>query len=114
MPHTLHLHGADHGFVTADGQGNDGVPIASEKPVMPGMARSYFLQPRAAGTMFYHCHVQPHVHVMMGLQGLFIIEENRPNNWLQTLNIGGGQVRAPSRAVRESYGPRVRPALPRP
>ena len=103
MPHTLHLHGADHGFVTADGQGNDGVPIASEKPVMPGMARSYFLQPRAAGTMFYHCHVQPHVHVMMGLQGLFIIEENRPNNWLQTLNIGGGQVRAPSRAVRESY-----------
>jgi len=66
MPHTLHLHGADHGFVDATGEGND-------------------------------------VHVMMGLQGLFIIEENRPNNWLQTMNIGAGVVRAPSVASRESY-----------
>ena len=103
MPHTLHLHGADHGFTTADGQGNDGVPLTSETPVMPGMARSYQLTPRHAGTMFYHCHVQPHVHVMMGLQGLFVIEENRPDNWLQTMNIGAGQVRAPSVAVREQY-----------
>ena len=103
MPHTLHLHGADHGFVTVEGQGNDGVPLTSEKPVMPGMARSYQLTPRHAGTMFYHCHVQPHVHVMMGLQGLFVIEENRANNWLQTLNVGGGQVRVPSQAVREQY-----------
>ena len=70
---------------------------------MPGMARSYELTPRHAGTMFYHCHVQPHVHVMMGLQGLFVIEENRPNNWLQTINVGAGQVRALAVAVRESY-----------
>ena len=103
MPHTLHLHGADHGFVDASGEGNDGVPVTSEVPVLPGLARSYELQPRQAGTMFYHCHVQPHVHVMMGLQGLFIIEENRPDNWLQTLNIGAGLVRAPSRAVREDF-----------
>lgn len=80
MPHTLHLHGSDHGFVLEDGQGNDGVPITSEKPVMPGSSRTYRLQPRHAGTTYYHCHVQPHVHVMMGLQGLFVIEENRPNN----------------------------------
>ncbi len=40
---------------------------------------------------------------MMGLQGLFVVEENRPNNWLQTLNIGAGQVRAPSAAVRSEY-----------
>jgi len=103
MPHTLHLHGADHGFVTESGQGNDGVPLTSEPPVMPGHNRSYFLQPRHAGTMYYHCHVQPHVHVMMGLQGLFVVEENRPNNWLQTLNIGAGEVRAPSVAVAEDY-----------
>lgn len=103
MPHTLHLHGADHGFVTADGQGNDGVPATSEVPVMPGNARTYELTPRHAGTMFYHCHVQPHVHVMMGLQGLFIIEENRPNNWLQTMNVGAGHVRVPSKASREQY-----------
>lgn len=103
MPHTLHLHGADHGFVDRSGEGNDGVPIASEMPVMPGNARTYELQPRHAGTMFYHCHVQPHVHVMMGLQGLFIIEPNRPDNWLQTMNIGAGHVRRPSRSLREEY-----------
>jgi len=103
MPHTLHLHGVDHGFSDITGEGNDGVPITSEVPVMPGAARTYELTPRHAGTMFYHCHVQPHVHVMMGLQGLFVIEENRPNNTLQTLNVGSGLVRAPSVSSRESY-----------
>ena len=103
MPHTLHLHGADHGFVDVTGEGNDGVPITSEIPVMPGTARTYELQPRQSGTMFYHCHVQPHVHVMMGLQGMFVIEENRPDNWLQTLNIGAGQVRVRSRQSQEDY-----------
>lgn len=103
MPHTIHFHGVDHPFQDADGEGNDGVPLTSEVPVMPGQARTYDLQPRQAGTMFYHCHVQSHVHVMMGLQGLFIVEENRPNNWLQTLNIGAGQVRYPSVSVKENY-----------
>ena len=103
MPHTLHLHGTDHGFIDASGEGNDGVPLTSETAVLPGEARSYELQPRQSGTMFYHCHVQPQVHVMMGLQGLFIIEENRPDNWLQTMNIGAGLVRVPSRAVQEEY-----------
>ncbi len=103
MPHTIHLHGVDHSFVDAEGEGNDGVPIVSESPVMPGDVRSYELQPRTAGTAFYHCHVQPHVHVMMGLQGLFIVEENRPDNWLQTLNVGAGHVRVPSQAVTEEY-----------
>jgi hypothetical protein len=103
MPHTLHLHGADHGFVDVSGEGNDGVPITSEVPVLPGDARTYELTPREAGSMYYHCHVQPHVHVMMGLQGLFVIEENRPNNHVQTMNIGAGLVRAPSVASVESY-----------
>ncbi len=103
MPHTIHLHGVDHPFVDADGEGNDGVPQVSEVPVMPGQARSYEFAARHAGTMFYHCHVQPDVHVLMGLQGMIVIEENRPDNWLQTLNVGAGQVRAPSRAVREAW-----------
>ncbi len=103
MPHTLHFHGVDHPFVDADGEGNDGVPIASEVPVMPGAQRTYDLQPRHAGTMFYHCHVQPHVHIMMGLQGLFVVEENRPDNWVQTLNVGAGHVRAPSKAVATEF-----------
>ncbi|MFT4609288.1 MAG: FtsP/CotA-like multicopper oxidase with cupredoxin domain, partial [Cellvibrionaceae bacterium] len=103
MPHTIHFHGVDHSFVDEKNEGNDGVPITSEKPVMPGMARTYDIKPRQAGTMFYHCHVQAQVHVMMGLQGLFIIEENRANNWVQTLNVGAGQVRASSVAVREEF-----------
>lgn len=103
MPHTIHFHGVDHPFVDDSGEGNDGVPLTSELPVQPGQARTYELSPRHAGTMFYHCHVQPQVHAMMGLEGLFIVEENRPNNWVQTLNIGDGLVRAPSVAVRESF-----------
>jgi FtsP/CotA-like multicopper oxidase with cupredoxin domain len=103
MPHTIHLHGADHPFVDVTGEGNDGVPTTSEVPVLPGSARTYELQPRTTGTMFYHCHVQPHVHVQMGLQGLFIIEENRPNNWLQTLNVGAGQVRVRSASSKETH-----------
>lgn len=103
MPHTIHLHGTDHAFVDADGEGNDGVPLTSEVPVQPGRARTYDLQSRSTGTTFYHCHVQPHVHVMMGLQGLFVVEENRPDNRLQTMNVGAGQVRAPSRAVMADF-----------
>lgn len=103
MPHTIHLHGSDHPFKDISGEGNDGVPTTGEMPVMPGGSRTYELTPRNSGTKFYHCHVQPHVHVMMGLQGLFIIEENRPDNWVQTLNLGAGQVRAPSRASGEQY-----------
>ena len=103
MPHTIHFHGIDHSFVDSSGEGNDGVPIASEIPVLPGSSRTYEMQPRNSGTKFYHCHVQPHVHVMMGLQGMFIIEENRPNNWVQTLNIGAGQIRSPSVASKDQY-----------
>jgi len=103
MPHTLHFHGVDHSFQDSEGEGNDGVPITSEVPVLPGGARTYELQPRHAGTTYYHCHVQPHVHVPMGLQGLFIVEENRPDNWVQTLNVGSGHVRVPSRAIEEEF-----------
>jgi len=103
FPHTIHLHGVDHPFVDGGGDGNDGVPQTSEQLVMPGESRTYEIKPRHAGTMVYHCHVQTHVHLAMGLVGMFIVEENRPNNWVQTLNIGAGQVRHPSVAVLEDY-----------
>lgn len=103
LPHTIHFHGVDHPFIRADGQGNDGVPMTSELPVEPGEARTYELTPRSAGTAFYHCHVQPQAHILMGLQGMFIVEENRPNNNLQSMNIGAGQVRAVSQASTEQY-----------
>lgn len=103
MPHSIHFHGVDHPFLDANGEGNDGVPVTSESPVMPTKSHTYDFQPRQPGTMFYHCHVQVQAHVLMGLQGMFVIEENRPNNRVQTFNIGGGYVRYSSRAVREKY-----------
>ncbi|SEQ84837.1 Multicopper oxidase [Nitrosomonas sp. Nm51] len=105
LPHTIHLHGVDHPFTHADGHvaGGDGVPQTSEMFLMPGESRVYEFQPRQTGTMLYHCHVQTHTHLAMGLVGMIIIEENRPNNWLQTLNVGGGHVRYPSVAIQEEF-----------
>jgi FtsP/CotA-like multicopper oxidase with cupredoxin domain len=103
FPHTIHLHGIDHPFVDSKGQGNDGVPQSSDKFVLPGQSRTYEIQPRVPGTFVYHCHVQAHIHVAMGLIGMLIVEENRPNNWVQTLNVGNGQVRQPSKAILEEY-----------
>ncbi len=103
FPHTIHFHGVDHPFLTSTGGDNDGVSITGDAPVFPGGSRTYEIKPRKAGTMFYHCHVQTDKHLLMGLNSMFIVEENRPNNWVQTFNIGAGKVRHPSAAVKESY-----------
>lgn len=103
LPHSIHLHGIDHPYMDHSGSGNDGVGQTSNMDTMPGQSKTYVIKPRQPGTMYYHCHVQPHTHIPMGLQGIFIVEENRPNNWPQTLNVGAGQVRHPSVAVLEKY-----------
>lgn len=103
FPHSIHFHGVDHPFQKEKGEGNDGVPQTSNKLTMPGKQFSYELTPRQAGTMIYHCHVQAHTHILMGLIGMFIVEENRPNNWVQTFNIGAGFVRHSSVAIKDSY-----------
>ena len=103
LPHSIHLHGIDHPFMDHSGSGNDGVGQTSNMDTMPGESKTYVIKPRQPGTMYYHCHVQPHTHIPMGLQGIFVVEENRPNNWPQTLNVGAGQVRHPSVAVLEKY-----------
>ncbi len=103
FPHSIHFHGVDHPFQKENGEGNDGVPQTSNKLTMPGKTFSYELTPRQPGTMIYHCHVQAHTHILMGLIGMFIVEENRPNNWVQTFNIGNGFVRHSSVAVKEEY-----------
>jgi len=100
LPHTIHLHGVDHPWHNSKGEDNDGV---EEHSVFPGKSHTYEIKPRHTGTMLYHCHVQTAQHLMMGLSGLFIIEENQPNNWVQTFNIGAGKVRHPSVAVLKSY-----------
>lgn len=103
LPHSIHLHGIDHPYMDHSGSGNDGVGQTSAMDVMPGQKKTYVIKPRQPGTMYYHCHVQPHVHIPMGLQGMFVIEENRPNNWPQVFNVGAGQVRHPSVGVLEKY-----------
>jgi len=103
LPHSIHLHGIDHPFMDHVGVGNDGVAQTSNMDTMPGKSKTCVIKPRQPGTMYYHCHVQPHTHIPMGLQGIFVVEENRPNNWPQTLNVGAGQVRHPSVAVLEKY-----------
>lgn len=105
LPHTIHLHGVDHPYAHGEDhvEGGDGVPQTSEMFLMPGEKRTYEFQARQTGTMLYHCHVQTHTHLAMGLVGMIIVEENRPNNWVQTLNVGGGFVRHPSVAVQEEY-----------
>ena len=103
LPHSIHLHGVDHPYMDHGGHGNDGVGQTSNMDTMPGESKTYVIKPRQPGTMYYHCHVQPHTHIPMGLQGIFIVEENRPNNWVQTFNVGAGQVRHPSVAVSEQY-----------
>ncbi len=100
LPHTIHLHGVDHPWLNDQGQDNDGM---EEHAVFPGKSHTYQIKPRHAGTMLYHCHVQTAQHFMMGLNGMFIVEENKANNWLQTFNIGAGQVRHPSAAVKKAY-----------
>ena len=100
LPHTIHLHGVDHPWLTAKGEDNDGMEVHS---VFPGKSHTYEIQPRHAGTMLYHCHVQTAQHFMMGLNGMFIVEANLPNNALQTFNVGAGQVRHPSVAVSKNY-----------
>jgi hypothetical protein len=103
FPHSIHLHGVDHPYMDHGGEGNDGVGQTSQMDIMPGQSKTYVIKPRHAGTMYYHCHVQPHTHIPMGLAGMFVVEENRPNNWVQTFNVGAGQVRHPSKAVLEKY-----------
>jgi len=103
FPHSIHLHGVDHPYRDHAGEGNDGVGQTAQMDVMPGQSKTYVIKPRQPGTMYYHCHVQPHTHIPMGLAGMFVVEENRPNNWVQTFNVGAGKVRAPSVAVREKY-----------
>jgi manganese oxidase len=100
LPHTIHLHGVDHAFLTPKGEDNDGMEM---HPVFPGKSHTYEIQPRHIGTMLYHCHVQTAQHMMMGLGGMFVIEENQPNNWVQTFNVGAGQVRHPSVGVKKTY-----------
>ena len=59
FPHTIHLHGTIHPNAM------DGVPTITQAAVKPGESFTYAFTAKNPGTFFYHCHVQPDVHVLV-------------------------------------------------
>jgi FtsP/CotA-like multicopper oxidase with cupredoxin domain/Cu/Ag efflux protein CusF len=99
LPHTIHFHGTIHPNAM------DGVPDITQAPVKPGETFTYEFVARQPGTFWYHCHVQPDVHVLMGLAGMFIVEPNRPRNNFRHLIVGAGRIPDLARAeVEQGYG----------
>ncbi len=71
--HTIHWHGVDLQYE------NDGVPYATQHPVMPNQTFEYRFQAIPAGTRFYHCHFGTLLHMQHAMHGALIIEpENDP------------------------------------
>lgn len=97
FPHTIHMHGTIHPNAM------DGVPDVTQAAVRPGDKFTYEFIAKNPGTHFYHCHVQPDVHVLMGLVGMLIIEPNRPNNHFTHLVIGAGRMPDLARAAHGQY-----------
>jgi FtsP/CotA-like multicopper oxidase with cupredoxin domain/Cu/Ag efflux protein CusF len=99
LPHTIHFHGTIHPNAM------DGVPDVTQPAVKPGETFTYEFTAGHPGTFWYHCHVHPDVHVLMGLAGMFIIEPNRPHNNFQHVVVGAGRMPDLGRAtVEEGYG----------
>jgi len=97
FPHTIHLHGTIHPNAM------DGVPDITQEAVRPGDQFTYEFIAKNPGTHWYHCHVQPDVHVMMGLVGMLIIEPNRPNNNFSHLVPGAGRIPDLAKAALDQY-----------
>jgi FtsP/CotA-like multicopper oxidase with cupredoxin domain/Cu/Ag efflux protein CusF len=97
FPHTIHLHGTIHP------NDMDGVPEITQPAVKPGESFTYEFIAKNPGTHFYHCHVQPDVHVAMGLVGMLIIEPNRANNNFAHLVPGAGRIQDLAAAAFEHY-----------
>jgi manganese oxidase len=97
FPHTIHLHGVNKPNTV------DGVPEFTQKPVFPGQSFTYEFTAVNPGTHFYHCHVQPNIHILMGLHGMFIIEPNRPHNTVhQNVLTYESRIQPLSQAVQEA------------
>ena len=60
-------------------------------------------RPARRAPIWYHCHVQDHIHPLMGLAGMFIIEPNRPHNHFAHLIPGAGRITSMAKATREQY-----------
>lgn len=69
QPHSIHPHG-----ITSNAVEGDGVKATSMVMVMPGQEYTYEFVAMQPGTHAYHCHVQTHLHLDMGMYGAIIVE----------------------------------------
>jgi FtsP/CotA-like multicopper oxidase with cupredoxin domain/Cu/Ag efflux protein CusF len=97
LPHTIHFHGM------AQDNLMDGVPDMTQLAVAPGRQFTYRFVAKTPGTYWYHCHVQDHIHPLMGLAGMIIVEPNRPNNHFAHLVPGAGRIASLAKATAETY-----------
>lgn len=67
-PHTIHWHGQHLPWE------EDGAQGVSQEATGNGTSFTYDFIAQRAGTLWYHCHVDPQLHVMQGLYGMFIVE----------------------------------------
>src|SRR5258705_1722731 len=95
LPHTIHFHGM------AQDNAMDGVPDMTQRAVAPGRQFTYRFVAKTPGTYWYHCHVQDHIHPLMGLAGMIIVEPNRPNNHFAHLVPGAGRIEPMAKATAE-------------
>jgi len=79
FPHTLHLDGV------LKPNNMDGVSGVTQLAVQPGESFSYEFVAQNPGTHWYHGGVQNPLNTLMGLYGMFIIEEERPQNFITPL-----------------------------
>ena len=67
-PHTVHVHAVGKSWK------NDGAPVTTRTKVMPDESETYVLEGDVPGTHFYHCHVQTHNHLDMGMYGIIRVD----------------------------------------
>jgi len=83
--------------------GSSTTPMSDDPDtVYPGGAGTYILRPEEPGVYTYYSD-QNTVDRRMGLGGMIVVEEEMPNNPVQTFNPGAGKVRSPSRSVTDEY-----------
>lgn len=71
-PTTIHWHGLRIPIEM------DGVPLLSQKPIMPGETFVYEFTPPDAGTFWYHPHMNSTQQLGRGLVGAIIVDEAEP------------------------------------
>src|SRR5581483_2779101 len=72
---TIHWHGQ---YVPGDNCPetgcSDGAQGVTQEAVLTGQSFTYDFIAKRAGTLWYHCHVDPQLHVMEGLYGMMIVD----------------------------------------